>query len=34
MQEEQDMGDWLGSHLPEFVHAYLNNQGKGETALR
>jgi ferritin-like metal-binding protein YciE len=32
MQEEQDMGDWLGSHLPEFVHAYLNNQGKGETA--
>ncbi len=27
MREEQDMGDWLGSHIPEFVHAYLNNQG-------
>ncbi len=23
MQEEQEMGDWLGSHLPAFVHAYL-----------
>jgi ferritin-like metal-binding protein YciE len=23
MQEEQEMGDWLGSHLPDFVHAYL-----------
>ena len=22
----------LGSHLPGFVHVYLNNQGKGETA--
>ncbi len=32
MREEQDMGDWLGSHLPGFVHAYLNNQSKGETA--
>ena len=31
MKEEQEMGDWLGSHIPGFVHAYLNNQGKGET---
>jgi len=23
MQEEQDMGDWLGSNLPGIVHAYL-----------
>ena len=23
MTEEQEMGDWLGSHLPGFVHAYL-----------
>ena len=23
MQEEQEMGDWLGSHLPALVHAYL-----------
>ena len=23
MREEQEMGDWLGSHLPAFVHAYL-----------
>ena len=23
MQEEQAMGDWLGSHLPELVHAHL-----------
>ncbi len=23
MKEEQDMGDWLGSHLPNFVHAYV-----------
>ncbi len=23
MKEEQEMGDWLGSHLPDFVHAYL-----------
>ncbi len=28
MTEEQEMGDWLGSHLPSFVHAYLQNQGK------
>ena len=23
MKEEQEMGDWLGSHIPNFVHAYL-----------
>ena len=23
MTEEQEMGDWLGNHLPGFVHAYL-----------
>ena len=23
MREEQEMGDWLGSHLPGFVQAYL-----------
>ena len=23
MKEDQEMGDWLGSHLPDFVHAYL-----------
>ncbi len=26
MKEEQEMGDWLGSHLPGFVHAYLQQQ--------
>ena len=26
MKEEQEMGDWLGSHLPSFVHAYLGQQ--------
>ena len=26
MKEEQEMGDWLGSHLPEFVHTFLNRQ--------
>lgn len=26
MKEEQEMGDWLGSHLPSFVHAYLKQQ--------
>ncbi len=26
MKEEQEMGDWLGSHLPGFVQAYLNQQ--------
>ena len=26
MKEEQEMGDWLGSHLPGFVHAYLGQQ--------
>ena len=25
MKEEQEMGDWLGGHLPSFVHAYLEN---------
>ena len=23
MKEEQEIGDWLGSHLPDFVHAFL-----------
>ena len=23
MKEEQEMGDWLGSHLPGIVHSYL-----------
>ena len=26
MKEEQAMGDWLGSHLPDFVHAYVGQQ--------
>ncbi len=26
MKEEQEMGDWLGGHLPEFVQAYLRQQ--------
>jgi len=26
MKEEQEMGDWLGSHLPEFTHAYLRRR--------
>ena len=26
MKEEQEMGDWLGSFLPNFVHAYLRQQ--------
>ena len=26
MKEEQEMGDWLGSHLPDLVHAYLQKQ--------
>jgi len=26
MKEEQEMGDWLGSHLPGFVHAYLKQR--------
>ncbi len=26
MKEEQEMGDWLGSHLPDFVHAFLRQQ--------
>ena len=26
MKEEVEMGDWLGSHLPEFVHAFLRQQ--------
>ena len=26
MKEEQEMGDWLGSHLPELVHAYVGQQ--------
>ena len=26
MQEEQEMGDWLGSHLPGFVNAFLKQR--------
>jgi len=26
MKEEQEMGDWLGSHLPSFVQAYLKQK--------
>ncbi len=26
MKEEQEMGDWLGEHIPGFVHAYLGKQ--------
>ena len=26
MKEEMEMGDWLGSHLPDFVHAYLKQK--------
>ena len=26
MKEEQEMGDWLGSHIPSFVHAYVSQQ--------
>ena len=26
MREEQEMGDWLGSHIPGFVQAYLGQQ--------
>ena len=26
MREEQEMGDWLGSHLPVLVHAYLQRR--------
>ena len=26
MREEQEMGDWLGGHLPDLVHAYLQRQ--------
>ena len=26
MKEEQEMGDWLGSHLPGLVHAYLQQR--------
>ena len=28
MKEEQEMGDWLGSHLPGLVHAYLKQPAK------
>jgi ferritin-like metal-binding protein YciE len=27
MKEEQEMGDWLGEHIPSFVHAYLGQKG-------
>ncbi|WP_162501546.1 DUF892 family protein [Methylobacterium crusticola] len=26
MKEEQETGDWLGSHLPGFVHAYVRQR--------
>lgn len=26
MKEEQEMGDWLGSHIPDFVRAYVGQQ--------
>lgn len=26
MKEEQEMGDWLGSHLPNLVHAFLRQK--------
>ncbi len=26
MKEEQEMGDWLGGHIPNLVHAYLKQQ--------
>ena len=26
MKEEQEMGDWLGTNLPSFVHAFLKQQ--------
>ncbi len=26
MKEEQEMGDWLGSHLPSLAHAYLQQR--------
>ena len=26
MKEEQDTGDWLGTHLPAFVHAFLEKR--------
>ena len=26
MKEEQEMGDWLGTHLPDLVHAYVGQQ--------
>ncbi len=26
MKEEQEMGDWLGNHLPSFVHAFLKQR--------
>ena len=26
MKEEQEMGDWLGGHLPDLVHAYLHQK--------
>ena len=26
MKEEQEMGDWLGSHVPELVHSYVRQK--------
>ena len=28
MKEEQQMGDWLGEHLPELVHSYLGQHNR------
>jgi ferritin-like metal-binding protein YciE len=28
MKEEQEMGGWLGSHIPDFVHAYLQQKAR------
>ena len=29
MEEEQAMGDWLGEHIPAFVHAYVREKQAG-----
>ena len=29
MDEEKEMGDWLGSHIPEFVRAYVSERDAG-----
>ena len=32
MQEEQEMGDWLGEHFPNIVHAYLQQRESNTAA--